>query len=270
MSDGDSINTDGTIQLSPVLENHVSIEVAPESPDSSKQTATSTKTPTGRRPTSKFIRFGRHVGKGVKGGIVHTKHFALGIFEDIENFLRRGNMVDLMAGVVMGAAFTSIVQSFVSDLITPLIGLITQKNIENNFLVIRCPSNSSIPCQTGLQQIFHTIDQATAAGAVTWNFGKFGNNALNFLLVGTITFYFVKLYAASFLRYSKDPPPKTKKCPECWEENHMKARKCKWCISIFPASEAGSPRRNAKHAGIGNVVMQVFHHHGHKKAKGKK
>ncbi|KAJ3018729.1 UNVERIFIED_CONTAM: hypothetical protein HDU68_011011 [Siphonaria sp. JEL0065] len=121
MSDQDSFDTENTIQTSLDNAGHITIDVQNHqhtvddnsNASSSPQSHTSEKpipiprkstfrNPAARRPTSNFIRFGRHVGKGVKGGFNQTKNFAFGVFEDVENFLRRGNMVDLMAGVVMG------------------------------------------------------------------------------------------------------------------------------------------------------------------------
>ncbi|KAJ3239530.1 hypothetical protein HDU81_005757 [Chytriomyces hyalinus] len=213
---------------------HVEISVKEESTrSSSNNNHTKNVTPNSRRIKSILRRTGHNVAYGVKTGATRTGMAAWKVFENIEAFLENGNVIDLAVGVIMGAAFTSIIQSFVQDLITPFIGLATQKNIENNFMVLRCPTittsgtttatNDTI-CQLGIKHSYQTPTEATNAGAVTWNWGRFMQTFINFMLVSTITFFFVKLYAASFVKFNSSPPPKMKRCGECAEECHSKAR----------------------------------------------
>ncbi|KAI8834661.1 large-conductance mechanosensitive channel [Chytridium lagenaria] len=85
---------------------------------------------------------------------------------------QRGNVVDLAVGVVMGAAFTAIVNSLVNDIITPIIGLATEKNLENTFVVIKCKvvNGTKDPnCIEGKQGNYSTVTAANAAGALTLN-----------------------------------------------------------------------------------------------------
>ncbi|KAJ1552119.1 hypothetical protein HK405_012586 [Cladochytrium tenue] len=180
-------------------------------------------------------KFGSDLGSGIK----KTGTAVGSVWEDFIKFINRGSVVDLAVGVVMGAAFTAIVNSFVSDLITPVIGLASQKNLVNNFLVIRCSSNSTI-CRTGSEHPYSTLTAAQTDGAVTWNWGSFINTVINFILISIFVFILVKLYAAAFLRFKKKDPPKTKACAVCCEDVLAKAKICKYCHSVFPEEDAPS------------------------------
>ncbi|KAJ3285905.1 hypothetical protein HDU79_006952 [Rhizoclosmatium sp. JEL0117] len=151
-------------------------------------------------------------------------------------FIRAGNMVDLAVGLVMGAAFSAMVNSFLQDLITPILGLGGEHNMANLFLVMRCPDDSKIgKCKTGSAHGYTTIEQATTDGAVTWNYGRFIEYVLNFFIIGIAMFFFVKLYSNSILK-PKNDAHKMKECEECCKEVPLKARKCHWCLSIFPVA----------------------------------
>ncbi|KAI9334050.1 large-conductance mechanosensitive channel [Obelidium mucronatum] len=149
---------------------------------------------------------------------------------DFKAFLERGSLVDLAVGIIVGGAFNTIVQSFVTDLITPIIGLISQKNLENNFLVIKCSEKSTV-CQTGSNNIYATIAEAAKDSAVTWNWGKFIQNVIYFLIVALVMFFVVKAYTNLVLKPKPAAPEETKKCESCLEEIHKDAKKCKFCAS---------------------------------------
>ncbi|KAI9345812.1 large-conductance mechanosensitive channel [Zopfochytrium polystomum] len=175
-----------------------------------------------------FKKAGQAVGSGLK----KTGAAAFSVLEDFKNFINRGNVVDLAVGVVMGTAFTSIVNSLVNDLVTPIIGLATQNNLEQTFLVIRCGKSAN--CTTGSNHGYASKAAATADGAVTWNWGNFIQTLINFILISVVVFFLVKLYSAAFLRKKKVEAPKTKECEECCEKIDLKAKKCKFCGSPAP------------------------------------
>ncbi|KAI8842782.1 large-conductance mechanosensitive channel [Chytriomyces cf. hyalinus JEL632] len=248
--------------LTTTTSRHVEISVKEESTTSNNNNNnnTATKAAKSRRLKSILRRTGNNVAYGVKTGAARTGIAAWKVFESIEAFLENGNVIDLAVGVIMGAAFTSIIQSFVQDLITPFIGLATQKNIQNNFMVLRCPTKptNDTLCQIGIGHSYQTPTEATNAGAVTWNWGLFMQTFINFMLVSTITFFFVKLYAASFVKFNSSPPPKMKRCAECAEECLARARVCKWCKNAFPDERVSSSPTTVK-VGAHNVVFKVFH-----------
>jgi large conductance mechanosensitive channel len=103
------------------------------------------------------------------------------MFHEFKTFAMRGNMIDLAVGVVVGAAFTGIINSLVSDIITPPLGLaLGGLDFSNYFLVLK--GGGPYP----------TLAAAQAAGAVTLNYGSLGNAILRFLIVAAALFLVVR------------------------------------------------------------------------------
>ncbi|MGI4950467.1 MAG: large conductance mechanosensitive channel protein MscL [Janthinobacterium lividum] len=99
---------------------------------------------------------------------------------EFKAFIMRGNVLDLAIGIVVGAAFTSIVNSLVKDLITPLIGLLVGGvDFSNLFVTLKGPHEA-------------TLDAAQKAGAVTLNVGLFLNAVITFLIISFAVFWVVK------------------------------------------------------------------------------
>ncbi len=114
-----------------------------------------------------------------------------GWLDDFKSFIMRGNVVDLAVGVVIGVAFTGIVNSLVKDIITPIIGLITGGvDFSNHFITLKGPAEP-------------TLADAAKAGAVTINYGVFLNAVFNFLIVATAIFWMIRLVQ----KLHKAPPP---------------------------------------------------------------
>ena len=102
------------------------------------------------------------------------------MLEEFKKFALRGNVVDLAVGIIIGAAFTSIVNSLVTDIIMPPLGLVIGGiDFSNFFLTLKGPSAP-------------TLDAAKAAGAVTINYGLFVNAVIRFLIVAFAVFILVK------------------------------------------------------------------------------
>ena len=99
---------------------------------------------------------------------------------DFQAFIMRGNVVDLAVGIVIGAAFTTIVQSLVKDVFNPVIGLLTGGvDFSDRFLTIKGPATTSLAA-------------AKAAGAVTVNYGLFVNAVIQFVIVSFVVFWLVR------------------------------------------------------------------------------
>ncbi len=129
-----------------------------------------------------------------------------------KQFLLRGNVVDLAVGVVVGAAFGSVVTAFTKDLLTPMIAAVAGK-----------PDFSAI--------------QFTVNGS-KFPVGDFINAIVSFLIIATAVYYMVVLPINALVsRARKEPPadPTTKKCPECLSEVPLQARKCAFCTSALAA-----------------------------------
>ena len=102
------------------------------------------------------------------------------MFEEFRKFAMRGSVLDLAVGVVVGAAFTAIVNSLVKDVITPPIGVITGGlDFSNLFVVLKGPHLA-------------TLKAAQDAGAVSINYGLFINAILNFLIVAAALFMIIR------------------------------------------------------------------------------
>ena len=127
-------------------------------------------------------------------------------------FLLRGNVVDLAVGVVIGAAFGSVVAALVKDLLTPLIAAIAAKP---DFSAFSFTVNGS-----------------------KFLYGDFLNTVVSFVIVAASIYYFVVLpINALIARSHHEPPadPTTRKCPECLSEIPIGAKRCAFCTSEIPA-----------------------------------
>ena len=115
--------------------------------------------------------------------------------EEFQAFIMKGNVVDLAVGIIIGAAFTSVVGSLVKDLFTPLIGLLVGGiDFSNIFITLKGP-------------VAPTLEAAKAAGAVTLNVGLFLNAVIQFLIVGFAVFWMVKGLSKLALAQKSAPVP---------------------------------------------------------------
>ena len=132
------------------------------------------------------------------------------MLKEFKQFLLRGNVVDLAVGVVIGAAFGTIVTALVSDLLTPFIAAIAK-----------------VPDFSGL---LFTINGSK------FMYGHFLNALISFLLVASAVFFFVvkpmnMLIASS--RKEVPAEPTTKKCQECLSEIPIEAKRCSHCTQLL-------------------------------------
>lgn len=120
------------------------------------------------------------------------------MFKEFKAFISRGNVVDLAVGIIIGAAFTAIVNSLVNDIIMPPIGKIIGGIDFSNFFI-----NLS-------KEHYDTLQQAQAAGAATINYGKFINEVVRFIIVSFAVFMLVKQMNRFHLAQQNKPPALTK------------------------------------------------------------
>jgi large conductance mechanosensitive channel len=112
-------------------------------------------------------------------------------------FVARGNVVDLAIGIIIGAAFTGVVNSLVKDVVNPIIGLaIGGVDFSNIFVALN-------------GQHYPTLDAAQKAGAPTVNIGLFINALINFLIIALVVFWLGKAAARLMRREAEAPsaPP---------------------------------------------------------------
>ncbi len=132
------------------------------------------------------------------------------MLKGFKQFLLRGNVVDLAVGVVIGAAFGAVVNSFVKDLLTPFIAATVGK-----------PNFSYLVLEVNGAKV---------------TYGDFLNALISFLLVAAAVYFFVVLPVNALMsRAKKEPPPDptSKKCPECLSEIPIDARRCAHCCSVI-------------------------------------
>jgi large conductance mechanosensitive channel len=144
------------------------------------------------------------------------------IWNEFEEFAVKGNAVDLAVGVIIGAAFGSIVNSLVKDVLMPPISLLTGGlDFSNKFVVLRAARDGSAA--------FNTPADAVKAGAITWNYGNFVTLMINFLIVAGAVFLLVR--AINKLRQPTAKEAVTKDCPACAMSIPIKAVRCPHCTS---------------------------------------
>jgi large conductance mechanosensitive channel len=148
------------------------------------------------------------------------------MLKDFKAFIMRGSVVDLAVGVIIGAAFGSIVKSLVDDILMPPIGLATGGiDFANKFIVLKDGAKAAAP--------YASLADAKAAGAVTMNYGLFVNQTVTFLIVAAAIFMVVKLVARlqSPVLVAVPTAPSTKGCPFCATQIPIAAKRCPNCTS---------------------------------------
>jgi large conductance mechanosensitive channel len=145
------------------------------------------------------------------------------MWREFKEFAVKGNAIDLAVGVIIGAAFGSIVSSLVKDIIMPPIGLLTGGlDFSNKFLVLKAAKDGSAN--------FNTTADALKAGAVTWNYGNFITFVINFAIVAFCIFLVVRA-VNKMKRPAPDKPAVSKDCPACTMSIPIKATRCPHCTT---------------------------------------
>jgi len=133
------------------------------------------------------------------------------MLKDFRTFVLRGNVVDLAVGIVVGAAFGAVVQSFVKNLLTPLV---------------------SIPGKSNFSNLHFTIRKSV------FGYGTFLNDLIAFLLISAAVFFFVvRPLNALMARLKTETPPEatTRDCPKCLSSIPIAATRCAFCTSTVTA-----------------------------------
>ena len=144
------------------------------------------------------------------------------MLKEFKEFAIKGNAIDLAVGVIIGAAFTSIINSLVKDVLMPPISLLSGGlDFSNKFVVLRAAKDGSTA--------FNTPADALKAGAITWNYGNFITLSINFLIVAVAVFVLVR--AINNLKRPDTKAPVSKECPACAMTIPIKATRCPHCTS---------------------------------------
>lgn len=147
------------------------------------------------------------------------------MLKDFKNFAMRGNVIDMAVGIIIGAAFVTIVKSVVDDILMPPLGLLLGNLDFTQFYVLLKEGIAAPPP-------YLTIAEAKAAGAVTMNYGMFINNVISFLIVAFSVFMLIKgLNSLKRKEEVPEPAPNEKDCPYCFSKISINAVKCPACTS---------------------------------------
>jgi large conductance mechanosensitive channel len=147
------------------------------------------------------------------------------MFKEFKDFAVRGNVVDMAVGIIIGAAFGTIVKSLVDDVLMPPIGLLLGRvDFSNLFVVIK---------QGATAAPYATVAAAKEAGAVTINYGTFINTVVSFVIVAFAVFMVIRNLNRLKKKEEKAPAaaPTTKECPLCLMEIPLKATRCGHCTA---------------------------------------
>ena len=140
------------------------------------------------------------------------------MLKEFKEFAMRGNVLDMAVGIVIGAAFGSIVTSFVSDILMPPIGLLLGRVDFSNLFI-------------NLKGHYPSVAAAKAAGAATLNYGIFMNTVINFIIVAFAIFLLVRYVNKLFPKPVPAPAPAVKNCKFCFSSIPAQATRCPHCTS---------------------------------------
>ncbi len=149
------------------------------------------------------------------------------MFGEFKKFVMRGNVIDMAVGIIIGGAFTKIVNSMVADIMMPPLGLLMGKvDFSNWFIVIKQGAETA----EGVK--YASLAAAQAAGATTLNIGNFLNAVISFLIVAFCIFLLIKGINKLDRKKEEAPAaPTTKECPHCFSTIDLRATKCPNCTA---------------------------------------
>jgi len=147
------------------------------------------------------------------------------MWADFRKFIMRGNVLDMAVGIIIGAAFTTVVKSLVDDIIMPPIGKVTG-GVDFSNLFVTLGSGQ-----------FANLADAKKAGVATINYGLFVNNVISFLIVAFAVFMLVRA-VAKLQKPVAAAAPAEKDCPFCAMKIPVAARRCGHCTADLNAVRA--------------------------------
>ena len=143
-----------------------------------------------------------------------------GLIAEFKKFIMRGNVMDMAVGVIVGGAFTTIVNSLNQDILTPILAIFG-----------------------GTDFSYLTLTLGTGENAPVLNYGNFITAVINFLITALVIFLLIKLInkIGDKLSHKENKPaaPTTKKCPFCKSEIAIEATRCPHCTSVLEETKQG-------------------------------
>ncbi len=146
-----------------------------------------------------------------------------GFVKEFQEFIMRGNVMDMAVGVIIGGAFQNIINSLVNDIFMPLIGKLTGGVDFSNYFIALDGGE------------YATLAAAQEAGAATLNYGNFITIIINFVLMALVIFLMVKGMNSAHEKLNKkeevEAPKPVRICPYCKSEIAEDATRCPHCTS---------------------------------------
>lgn len=143
-----------------------------------------------------------------------------GFIAEFKKFIMRGNVMDMAVGVIVGGAFTTIVNSLNQDILTPILAIFG-----------------------GTDFSYLTLTLGSGENAPVLNYGSFITAVINFLITALVIFLLIKLInkIGDKLSHKENKPaaPTTKKCPFCKSEIAIEATRCPHCTSMLEETKQG-------------------------------
>ncbi len=144
------------------------------------------------------------------------------MLKEFKAFALKGNVIDMAVGIIIGVAFSGIVNSLVADVLMPGIGLLVGYDFSNLFITLKSGA---------VEGPYATLADAKKAAAVTLNYGVFVNAIVNFLIVAFSMFLLIKLVRTLWHEAPAPAAPATKECAYCCASVPVKATRCPQCTS---------------------------------------
>lgn len=150
-----------------------------------------------------------------------------GFWQEFKEFAVKGSVVDMAVGIILGAAFGTIIKSLVEDVIMPPIGMLTAGVDVAELHVVIQEGTPAGP--------YNSLAAAKTAGAITINYGAFINSVIAFVIVALVLFLVIRqvnrLRREAEDPKADDPSPSSKTCPWCASSIPVRARRCPQCTS---------------------------------------
>ncbi len=150
------------------------------------------------------------------------------MLKEFREFAIKGSVVDMAVGIIIGAAFTAVVNSVVGDVLTPLIGVITgDLDFSDRFVLLDAGSPSGP---------YATAAAAEEAGATVLAYGRLVNEVVSFVIVAFVLFLLIR-WINRLRRTDTPAAPTTKTCPFCQSHIDVDASRCPHCTSQLGAQQ---------------------------------
>jgi large conductance mechanosensitive channel len=162
------------------------------------------------------------------------------LIQEFRDFITRGNAIDLAIGIIIGSAFSAVVNSIVDNLLMPPFGLILGNVDFQDLYILLREGEQALPPNA-------TLQMAKEVGAVTFNYGQFITDLISFLLLGLGVFLIVrginKLNALKekMIDEEKATTEETEKdCPYCHKRIPIQASRCPYCTSQLDQAQGAA------------------------------